>query len=109
MPDIPADAQAIIQGHLTAIARIFKTSRITLVVRAADDGNAKGDLVLTNDDPYLAECALKAEVIRRAQIFAGTPMKMEILEKEKTDGESGPHLFSGGPASGYQPRGRRRG
>lgn len=110
MTNIPDAGRKHLQAHLTEIARIFRTSRITLVVRAADDGNAKGDLVLTNDDPYLAELALKAEVIRRAQMFAGTPMQMEVLEKEKADGsDEGPYLQRGGPASGYQPRGRRNG
>lgn len=106
MADIPDHVQRLLQEHLIQIARIFKAPRITLIVRGPDDGNAKGDLVLTNDNPLFVERALKAQVLARAKILADTPQEMNIIEKERTHGNLGPNLQDGGDPARYQPRRR---
>ena len=106
MAAIPKDIEDRLRGHLTAIARLFKAPRITMIVRSPEEGNARGDLILGNDDPYLVACALKARVIDEAFLWAETPDKTRLQVKEKTDGGEGPHVYSGGNASAYQPRRR---
>ena len=54
---IPVHVSDDIAGHLDAIKAHFKNPRITLVVRAPDLSD--GDLVLTDDDVFLAIVAIK--------------------------------------------------
>lgn len=110
MGDIPKNVEDQLKPYLTAIARLFKAPRITLIIRApgGDDGNAKGDLVLTNDNPLFAGQALKALEIGRAKILIGTPVQMEAIEKAPTLGGLMPHLQDGGNPDDYQPRRGRR-
>ena len=103
---IPDDIQKRLQGHLTEIARLFNAPRITLIVRApGEPSNVKGDLILGNDDPLDVAKALRARMIGEAEILAGTPQAMRVVEKERDDGEyPGARLQPGGNASDYQPR-----
>ena len=84
MANIPEDMQERLQHHLTAIGRLFKSPRVTLIVRGPELGNATGDLVLTTDDPLKAERALRARIIAQAKIFAGQPAEMDVYEKPAT-------------------------
>ncbi len=102
--EIPASVQERLQAHLVAIARIFKAPRITIIVRSPEEGNAKGDLILGNDDPLYVSRALRARMIAESKILAGTPQEMKVVEKEKTDGGTGPHSECGGNPDDYQPR-----
>lgn len=96
--------EAYLQIHLAAIAKAFKAPRITLIVRGPEDGNVKGDLVLTNDNPVFVERVFRAQMIERGKLLVGAPEEMDVIEKERTEGGLGPHFEDGGPASGYQPR-----
>ncbi len=104
MAEIPASVQQRLQAHLTAIAAIFKAPRITIIVRGPEEGNAKGDLILGNDDPIYVSRALRARIIAESKILEGTPEQMRVLEKEETDGGKSPHLQPGGSPDEYQPR-----
>lgn len=106
MADIPKTIEDQIKPYLAAIARLFRAPRITLVIRGpgSEDGNAKGDLVLTNDNPLFAGHALRALEIGRAQILVGTPVQMDVIEKEPTPGGLTPHLQDGGDPRNYQPK-----
>jgi hypothetical protein len=111
MADIPKEVQDALRPHLAAIARIFKAPRITLIVRAPEGANVKGDLVLGNDDPSLALAALRARMVAEAELFRDDPdLHMKLQIKEPTN--------AGLPARGFQdggfhlqtvPRGRRPG
>jgi hypothetical protein len=104
MAEIPPSIQERLKAHLAAIAAIFKAPRITLIVRGPEEGNAKGDLILGNDDPIYVSRALRARIVAESKILAGTPQEMKVTEKEKTDGGTNPHLECGGVPDGYQPR-----
>lgn len=65
MPDIPEDIHETLRGHLTAIAKLFRAPLITLVVRAGD--NAKGVLVLGNDNPSFLIEALRERMVADAK------------------------------------------
>lgn len=111
MADIPESIESQLKPYLTAIARLFKAPRITLIVRGpglGDEGNAKGDLVLTNDNPLFAGRALAALEIGRAQILVGTPVQMDAIEKEPTPGGLLPERQDGGDPRDYQPNRRRQ-
>lgn len=105
MADIPPAIQEQLQRLLGGIARMFKSPKITLIVRAPHDaqGNSTGDLVLTNDNPLFAERALKTLVIGRAKILAGTAQEMDVTEHEPTPGGLGPNFQDGGDPARYQP------
>lgn len=111
MPSIPPQIEKYLQGPLTAIAKIFRVPRITLIVRGQtpdEGGNARGDLVITNDNPIFVEAAFRARMIERGQILVGTPVQMDVFEKEATTGGLEPHLQDGGDPKDYQPnRGRK--
>jgi len=47
---IPPEFQEPLQRYLTAIAKLFRAPRITVIIRSADNGNTQGDLVLGNDE-----------------------------------------------------------
>lgn len=104
MAEIPASVQERIKAHLVEIAKIFKAPRITLIVRGPEEGNASGDLILGNDEPMYVSRALRARIIAESKILEGTPQEMRVVEKERTDGGTEPHLQCGGPADAYQPR-----
>ena len=82
MADIPEDVQKAIRPHLAAIARMFRSPFITLVVRSPEVGNVKGDLVLSNDNPTLVLNALRARMVAEAEIYAESPEKMTVQVKE---------------------------
>lgn len=82
MASIPPEFEEILQRHIWGIRRLFKSPRVTIIVRAADDGNAKGDLVLTEDDPIRVMEALRARMIDEAKIFAASPHPMRLITKE---------------------------
>lgn len=96
--------EAYLQIHLHAIAKAFKAPRITLIVRGPEEGNVKGDIVLTNDNPVYVERVFRAQMIERAKILVGTSEEMDIIQKERTTGGLGPHFEDGGIAADYQPR-----
>lgn len=111
MPSIPKEIEARLQSHLTAIAKIFRVPRITLIVRGQtpeEGANARGDLVITNDNPIFVEAALRARMVERAQILVGTPVQMDVFEKEPTPGGLAPHVQDGGDPRDYQPRRGRK-
>lgn len=108
MPAIPAEIEERLKPALTAIAKLFKAPRITLIVRSPDVGNVKGDLVLGNDDLTKVEAALRALVVGEAVLFAESPDPMRVVEKEKTHGSTDPHIWSDGDAGERQPRRGRR-
>lgn len=64
---------------LAAIAKLFKASRITLIVRSPEDANSVGDLVFSSDSPAKVMEVLRAHMLAEAQRFAdegaksGTP------------------------------------
>ena len=103
MPAIPPEVEARLKPALTAIAKLFRAPRITIIVRAPEVGNVKGDLVLGNDDLGKVAEALKALVVGEAVLFANSPDAMRIVEKEKTDGGLGPHFQDGADPNLYQP------
>lgn len=82
MAEIPEEIKERLQHHLTAIARLFKAPKITLIVRGPEAGNAKGDLVLGNDSPTLALAALRARIIAEAEFLAGDAGPMLVQRKE---------------------------
>ena len=84
MADIPKEILEPLKSHLTAIGRLFKSPRITLIVRGPEIGNATGDLVLTTDNPTLAIKALTARMVAEAEIYAGTAQQMKVIEKERS-------------------------
>lgn len=55
---------------LAAIAKLFRASRITLIVRAPEEGNALGTLVMGNDSPTEAIQALREHMAAEAKRFA---------------------------------------
>ena len=55
---------------LEAIARLFKASRITIIVRSPEEGNANGTLIMGNDNPTKAMEALRTHMQAQAQSFA---------------------------------------
>jgi hypothetical protein len=101
---IHRNMEAYLQIHLAAIAKAFKAPRITIVVRGPEDGNVKGDLVLTNDNPVFVERVFRAQMIERGKLLVGTPEEMDVTVKERTEGGLGPHFEDGGMAADYQPR-----
>lgn len=104
MANIPPNMEAYLQIHLAAIAKAFKAPRITLVVRGPSDGNVRGDLVITNDNPLFVEAVFRAQMIARAKILVGTSEEIEVTEKEPTVGGLGPDFQDGGDVKDYQPR-----
>ena len=104
MAQIPDSVQEKLKAHLGAIAGIFKAPRITLIVRGPEEGNARGDLILGNDDPVYVSKALRARIIAESKILEGTPQEMRVVEKEATDGGKDFNLQCGGPVDAYQPR-----
>jgi hypothetical protein len=104
MSDIPPHIQRLLQQKLIEIAKIFVAPRITLIVRGPEVGNVKGDLVLGNDNPLYVERVLKARVVTQAEILAGTPERTMVVEKEKTEGDTGPRFDDGGNPANYQPK-----
>lgn len=67
---IPPEIADALKPHLIAIKRLFKASRITLVVRTPEDSNAAGNLVLSDDNPTLVIQAIRAQMVAEAQRFA---------------------------------------
>lgn len=84
MPTIPPEVESALKPHLAAIARLFLSPRITLIVRGVDGGNAGGDMILSNDNPTLALAALRARAVAEAEILAGTPEQMHAELKHGT-------------------------
>ena len=103
MPAIPPEVEARLKPALTAIAKLFRAPRITIIVRAPEVGNVKGDLVLGNDDLGKVAEALKALVVGEAVLFANSPDAMRIVEKEKTHAGTDSHIWSDGDPRLYQP------
>lgn len=85
MPAIPPEIEARLKAHIAGIARLFKAPRITLIVRAPEGANVKGDLILTADNLTLVMQSLRAMMVREAQILVGTPEEMTLIEKPRTD------------------------
>ena len=98
---IPPEFQEQLERYLTAIAKLFRAPRITIVVRSSDSGNTQGDLVLSQDDRLdkvievlvmhrQAEARrFAAEGERSGQPGAEFPYRRNIDElptKERTDG-----------------------
>ena len=67
---IPTEVAERLKLLLEAIARLFKASRITIIVRSPEDANATGDLVFSNDNPTQAIAALRAHMVAEAERFA---------------------------------------
>lgn len=67
---IPTEIADRLKLLLDAIARLFKASRITIIVRTPEDGNATGDLVFSNDNPTHAIAALRTHMEQEAKRFA---------------------------------------
>ena len=81
MAAIPTEIQERLQHHLTAIARLFKAPRITVIVRGPEVGNAKGDRVLSNDNLTHALAALRARMVAEAKFLDG---QFDVIEVEAT-------------------------
>lgn len=84
MAEIPKDVQDRLKPLLASIARLFRAPRITLIVRAPDVGNVKGDMVIGNDDPTSVIGALRARMVDEAEIYAGTPERLRVAIKERS-------------------------
>lgn len=67
---IPPEIADRLQLLLKATAALFKASKITIIVRAPEDGNTEGDLVLTNDNPSKAMMVLRGHMVAEARRFA---------------------------------------
>ena len=76
---IPTEIADRLKLLLKPIAELFAASRITIIVRAPEEGNTLGDLVLTNDNPTRVIQTLRAHMVAEAERFAaegkrsGTP------------------------------------
>lgn len=76
---IPVEIADRLKLLLDAITKLFKASRITIIVRTPEDANSTGDLVFSNDQPHKAIEALRTHMVAQAQKFAdegaksGTP------------------------------------
>ncbi len=55
---------------LTAIAKLFRASQITIIVRSPEGANSTGVLVMGNDSPAEAMQALRAHMVSEAERFA---------------------------------------
>lgn len=100
---IPSEIESALRPHLAAIAKIFRAPRITIVVRGPGDGNAGGDLVLSNDNPTLALHALRARAVAEGEILAGTPAAMNVWVKPPSDAR--PHFQNDDPGAILRPSG----
>ena len=67
---IPPEIAERLKALLKPIAEMFKASRITIIVRSPESGNAVGDLVLTNDNPTKIMEVLKAHMVSEAERYA---------------------------------------
>ena len=67
---IPEDVSERLKPLLKQIADLYQTSRITIIVRAPEGGNAVGDLVFSNDNPTMVAKTLHAHMVAEAQRFA---------------------------------------
>ena len=98
---IPPEIDEPLKRYLTAIAKLFRAPRITLIIRSADNGNTQGDLVMSQDDRLdkvievltihrIAEARrFAAEGERSGQPGAEFPHRRNIDElpmKERDDG-----------------------
>jgi hypothetical protein len=67
---IPPEIAERLQTLLKPIAALFNAPRITIIVRSPEEGNAVGDLVLSNDNPSAVVATLRAHMVAEAQRFA---------------------------------------
>lgn len=76
---IPAEIAERMKLLLEAIAKMFKASRITIIVRSPEEANSVGDLIFSNDNPTKVMEALRNHMVAQAQSLAdegarsGTP------------------------------------
>lgn len=86
MGEIPKEAQEVLQGHLLGIAKLFKASKITLIVRAPEDGNSKGDMHFGNDNPTIALETFRRLLVEEAQRRNVAPAPPTTQEKDQASG-----------------------
>lgn len=84
MAEIPPEIREKLEGYLTAIAKIFKSPVITLVVRPG--GNAGGVLVLGNQAYPEVIAAVKEVMVAEARRLADDDQPAETTATEKPDG-----------------------
>lgn len=84
MAEIPEEIRKQLEVHLVGIAKLFRAPLITLVVRSGP--NAKGDLLLSNDNPQLVINAIRARMVERAEKFANDFEAPPPAAKDHTDG-----------------------
>ena len=67
---IPPEVAEQLKAYLKPIAWMFRTSKISIIVRGAEGGNAEGDLVFSNDHPAKLLAVLKTHMEAEARRFA---------------------------------------
>ena len=67
---VPEDIAEKLKPLMAGIARLFQTSRISIIVRAPEGGNALGDLVFSNDNPTKVLETLRTHMVEEAKRFA---------------------------------------
>jgi hypothetical protein len=73
--DLPPAIAHSLQADLAQIGKLFRSAKITLIVRSPDipGSNIKGDLILSGDDPVLVQKTLSEHILAYAQrVAAGT-------------------------------------
>lgn len=67
---IPLEQAERLKLLLKPIAEMFRTSKISIIVRAVEGGNAEGDLIFSSDHPAELLKTLKRHMAAEAKRFA---------------------------------------
>ena len=84
MSDIPPEIREKLQGYLTAIAHLFRSPVITLIVQPG--GNASGTLVLGNQNYPDVIAAIKEVMVAEAKRLADDDQTATSTTAERADG-----------------------
>ena len=79
---IPEEVAERLKLLLKPIAEMFRASKITIILRAPEEGNSVGDLILSNDNPTKAVEALRYHLVSEARRFADEGAKSGTPEGE---------------------------